>query len=497
MLFNSQVFLFAFLPIALAGFYISARLSPQLARVWLVSASLFFYAWWNPPYLLLLLGSALVNFVIGRLLQGGAESLRSPLLRKAALAGGLSFNLLLLGYFKYFAFLLGVAAGISGRSIAVPDIVLPLAISFYTFQKIGYLAESYSGQISDRSFLNYLLFVSFFPQLISGPIVRYDEVVPQFCDRRTFRFHAANFAEGLTIFLLGLAKKVVLADQFAIYADVEFLGAAAGHDVSLVVAWVSVIAYTLQIYFDFSGYSDMAIGLGRMFNISLPLNFNSPYQAECIIEFWRRWHMTLSRFLRDYVYIPLGGNRRGPLRRYINVLLTMIIGGLWHGAGWTFLLWGALHGLYLVINHAWRALTRSTSRGRAARIIAHSVTILSVVVAWVLFRAPDFDAAELVYLGMLGRNGAVLPEEILQFLPPLRHIFASTGYLSDVADRSIMGTMVTFVMLLLGTLLVLRVQNVHKMSPRLRLLAVVASFAFVIQKVVFSQSISPFVYFQF
>jgi len=327
MLFNSQVFLLAFLPAALAGFYVLAKLSPQLARIWLVSASLFFYAWWNPPYVFLLLGSALVNFALGRLLQGETGSLQSPVLRKATLVGGLTFNLVLLGYFKYFVFLLGTAADILGRPIAVSGIVLPLAISFYTFQKIGYLVESYSGRIRDASFLNYLLFVSFFPQLIAGPIVRYDEVVPQFRDARTFRFYGPGFAEGLTIFLLGLAKKVVLADEFSRYADAGFAGAAAGHNISLAVAWISAIAYSLQIYFDFSGYSDMAVGLGRMFNVYLPVNFNSPYQADCIIDFWRRWHMTLSRFLRDYVYIPLGGNRRGSSRRYINVILTMVIGG--------------------------------------------------------------------------------------------------------------------------------------------------------------------------
>lgn len=497
MLFNSEAFLFAFLPAALVGFYALARLSAQLARIWLVLASLFFYAWWNPPYLLLLLGSATVNFVIGRFLQGGAVSQRSLVLSKTALVAGLSFNLLLLGYFKYFAFLLGAAAGVVGKPITVPDIVLPLAISFYTFQKIGYLVECYSGQIKDASFLNYLLFVSFFPQLIAGPIVRYDEVIRQFRDERTFRFYETSFAEGLAIFLLGLAKKVLLADEFARYADAGFAGAAAGHNISLVVAWISVIAYSLQIYFDFSGYSDMAVGLGRMFNIDLPVNFNSPYRAVCIIDFWRRWHMTLSRFLRDYVYIPLGGNRRGPLRRYTNVMLTMIIGGLWHGAGWTFLLWGALHGLYLITDHAWRGLTGPPGSGGAARILSHSITLLSVVFAWVLFRAPNFGTAERVYFGMAGRNGAVLPDEILQFLPPLRHIFGSTAYLSDVADRSIMGTMVTFTMLALGMFLVLRLPSVHKMSVRSRLLAVVVSFAFVVQKVVFSQSISPFVYFQF
>ncbi len=249
-----------------------------------------------------------------------------------------------------------------------------LAISFFTFQKIAYLVDSYLGKVKEKSFINYVLFAAFFPQLIAGPIVHYSEMFPQFKKPDTYHFQWPRFTDGLTLFLLGLAKKVVLADEFARYSDVVFNGAQAGAAITLVPAWVGALSYTLQLYFDFSGYSDMAIGLAKMFNIELPLNFWSPYKAGSIIEFWRRWHMTLSRFLRDYVYIPLGGNRGGPVRRYRNLLLTMLVGGIWHGAGWTYVIWGALHGVALAANRLWesrwfrpRPQVAALSRGRAHR----------------------------------------------------------------------------------------------------------------------------------
>lgn len=476
MLFNSQIFLFAFLPITFAVFFLIGAWSTVGARLWLAAASLFFYAWWNPLYLILLLGSAAFNYAIGLRLQA-PEGARSAGSRKFLLCLGLAFNILLLGYFKYLAFLLSIVADISGARIEAGGILLPLAISFFTFQKIAYLVDSYYGKVRGLSFLDYILFVSFFPQLIAGPIVHYSEIVPQFREQRTYRVDAANLSDGLTIFLLGLAKKVVLADQFGSYADGVFRSAALGADPSFVVAWIGALAYTLQLYFDFSGYSDMAIGLARMFNVRLPLNFDSPYQAKSIIDFWRRWHMTLSRFLRDYVYIPLGGNRRGSWRRYANVLLTMVIGGLWHGAAWTFVLWGALHGLYLLVNHLWRALG-GHRRGQGFGIVAQGATLLAVIVAWVLFRSQDLATAARLYRGMLGWNGMVLPEQILAFVPPLRAVFGGVGVLPGLADASVMGTVVAFAMLGLGFAIVLLAPNLHRMGPRARLAAIVLCFAF-------------------
>jgi alginate O-acetyltransferase complex protein AlgI len=497
MLFNSKIFLFAFLPITFSVFFGLGRNSKLLAQIWLALASLFFYAWWNPPYLVLLLVSATINYGVGQALQARADATSPAARDKALLAAGLAFNLVALGYFKYFAFLLGIFKDLSGYRLDAGHIILPLGISFFTFQKIAYLVDSYTGRIKERSFLNYILFVSFFPQLIAGPIVHYSQVFPQFKDPLTYKINSSNVIAGLTIFLLGLAKKVVLADEFARSANAGFESAANGTNLSLVAAWIAALGYTLQLYFDFSGYSDMAIGLGRMFNIQLPLNFDSPYKASSIIEFWRRWHMTLSRFLRDYVYIPLGGNRGTAAHRYVNLLLTMVVGGLWHGAAWTFVLWGALHGVYLLINHFWRAMIGNTDFGRAGIVAAHAITLLAVIVAWVLFRSPDIPSALRLYKGMLGANGAELPEQVLALVPWLRHGFLGVGYVAGLADSTVMGTIVSLMMLGTGLGIVLIAPAMHEMSPRLRLFLLALSFAFSLQRILFSSEISPFLYFQF
>jgi D-alanyl-lipoteichoic acid acyltransferase DltB (MBOAT superfamily) len=494
-LFNSPIFLFGFLPVAFSLFFLLAKQSHFAARIWLILSSLFFYAWWNPPYVLLLLASATFNYFVGQRLQNRPAHKQKS--KQRLLFLGLTFNILLLGYFKYLGFLLAVIFGYPIQRPEGNSVVLPLAISFYTFQKIAYLVDSYLGRIKEKSFSNYLLFVSFFPQLIAGPIVHYSEVFPQFRDPKTYRLDLANVTEGLTILLLGLAKKVILADEFARHADAGFNSVSNGLDISLFAAWATTLSYTLQIYFDFSGYSDMAIGLARMFNVRLPLNFDAPYQAANIIEFWRRWHMTLSRFLRDYVYIPLGGNRRGLLRRHANLLLTMIIGGLWHGAAWTFVLWGALHGLYLLINHMWRSIVGHDGHGRGYAIFARALTLLAVIVAWVLFRAIDLSSALRLYEGMLGWNGAILPEQILSIMPALRNTFTGIGNIPGLADTSVMGTLELTVMLALGIGIALYSPTLYSMSQRTRLVLVGFSFAFVIQKIFFGNAASPFLYFQF
>lgn len=495
MLFNSKIFLFAFLPVTLALFFIIGRTSILFARLWLIFASLFFYAWWNPPYVLLLLASATFNYWVGQTLQN--DGLKKNGSRKLLLCFGLTFNVILLGYFKYFSFIIGIVTGLSGHKAADLDIVLPLAISFYTFQKVAYLVDSYLGKINEKSYLNYILFVSFFPQLIAGPIVHWSEVFPQFRDSRTYRVNGENVADGMTIFIIGLTKKVVLADEFARYANAGFNSAADGSVLTLVPAWLAALAYTLQLYFDFSGYSDMAIGLSRMFNVILPINFNSPYKATNIIEFWRRWHMTLSRFLRDYVYIPLGGNRAGLARRYANLLLTMVIGGLWHGAAWTFVLWGALHGFYLLANYGWRSISGGIKGGRVGVACSHALTLSAVIIAWVLFRSNDAAAALRIYEGMIGYNGAVLPEQILVFAPWLRIGFNGASSVSGLVDSTVMGTVVSFAMLGVGLSITLVAPALHQISKPVRLALVVISFAFAVQKVIFSADISPFLYFQF
>ena len=354
MLFNSYEFIFLFLPIVLLGFHLIGKQGHhRVAIAWLVGASLFFYGWWNPAYLLLMLFSVLFNYSVGVSLSNTSGR---KLLSKTILTIGVSVNLAILGYFKYANFFVDNLNALSGTNLILNEVILPLAISFFTFQQIAYLVDAYRGKTKEYNFLHYCLFVTFFPQLIAGPIVHHKEMLPQFAKDAVYKLRSKHLAIGITIFALGLFKKVVLADGVSVYATPVFNAAEAGVMLTFFEAWGGALAYTFQLYFDFSGYSDMAIGIARMFGIRLPLNFNSPYKATSIIDFWRRWHITLSRFLRDYLYIPLGGSRKGRVRRYINLMTTMILGGLWHGAGWTFLLWGALHGFYLMINHAKRFL---------------------------------------------------------------------------------------------------------------------------------------------
>lgn len=413
MLFNSYEFIFLFLPITLLGFFCIANFSNyRVALAWLVIASLFFYGWWNPSYLTLLLGSIIFNYLIGIALDYSATQ---KTFRRTVLIVGISFNLLLIGYYKYADFFVENISRATGNSFDLGAIALPLGISFFTFQQITYLIDAYKGEAKGYSFVQYCLFVTFFPQLIAGPIVHHGEVLPQFTNKKTYQLDYENLAVGLIIFFLGLFKKVVFADSIAVFATPVFSAAEQGTTVTFLEAWGGVLAYTLQIYFDFSGYSDMAVGLGRLFGIRLPINFNSPYKATSISDFWRRWHITLSNFLRDYLYIPLGGNRKGEFRRYLNLMITMLLGGLWHGAGWTFVIWGGLHGFYLVINHAWQRMCRRLQQNSRHSTwwgtgLARTLTFLSVAVAWVFFRAETLNGATNLLRAMIGQNGIVLPQ---------------------------------------------------------------------------------------
>ena len=408
MLFNSYEFLLAFLPATLALYFVTARwVGSRAALAILVAASLFFYGWWNPKYLALLGFSMVANFFLG---NGIREA--EPARKKWLLTAGIAGNLALLGWFKYAGFLAESINAAAGLGLPVPSIVLPLAISFFTFQQIAYLADTYYGFVAEKSFLRYSLFVCFFPQLIAGPIVHHTEMLPQFAEPGRFKPSWDSLAVGSAIFSIGLFKKVVLADTVALWADPVFDAAAGGAQPGFLAAWGGALAYTLQLYFDFSGYSDMAVGLARLFNIHLPINFFSPYKARNISDFWRRWHITLSRFLRDYLYIPLGGNRRGRNRRYLNLMVTMLLGGLWHGAGWTFVVWGALHGAYLGIALAWPSIRAGLRLPRLperlAGLVAWGLTFLAVVVGWVFFRAESFDAAGRILAGMTGLAGRPL-----------------------------------------------------------------------------------------
>ena len=397
MLFNSYEFL-VFLALT-CWLYLQA---PQHRRIILLTASLVFYGWWSYAYLGLFLASIIVNFALCRWIALSQAKRRG--LTVAILA-----NLSLLAVFKYTDFFITSVNPLPGLDLPLLHIALPLAISFFTFQQIAFQVDMAQGKLTPPGILDYALFVSFFPQLIAGPIVHHHEMMPQLRRRLAGKEQLINLAVGLCLFAIGLFKKTILADQFALYADGLYRGVGEGAAPGLAEAWSGALAYSLQIYFDFSGYSDMALGLARMFGVRLPLNFFSPYKARSAIDFWRRWHVTLSRFLRDYVYIPLGGSRHGPARRYANLLITMLLGGLWHGAGWTFVAWGGLHGVFLAINHAWRGAS-APGRPLAAwssvgRTLGPALTFLGVVVAWVFFRAESFGAAWQVLTGMVGLHG--------------------------------------------------------------------------------------------
>lgn len=386
MLFFSYEFLYLFLPVVFLGFWALVRLSGQNLKIcllWLVSASLVFYGYWKPIYLLLIGTSILINFFVGRYLHAHKSR---PLLVLA-----LVFNLGLLSYYKYLGFFASIFNDLTGQSLTVGDIVLPLAISFFTFQQVAWVVDNYTRHVSEGrvDFGEYLLFVVFFPQLIAGPIVHHSEIIPQFRDRSILRFNPDNVATGLAIFIIGMFKKVVLADNIAPMPATVFNGAAWGITYGAFDTWLATVAYPMQVYFDFSAYGDMAIGLGLLFNIRLPINFESPHKSLTMVEYWRRWHMTLGRFLRSYVYIPLGGNRKGFPRTCVHVVITLALGGLWHGAGWTFVLWGTSHGLFQVVNLIWSRF----SPWRLPVLLAWLATFLATTVAHSFFPAHDMESA--------------------------------------------------------------------------------------------------------
>ena len=458
MLFNSYEFLFVFLPVCLVGFFLLGRCGmTRAASLWLSAASLAFYAWWNPDpdapwspkYLALILGSIVFNYLLGVRIAG-AVARGAPRAAKAALTLGVVVNLGALAYFKYAGFLAKNLTAL-GSTWDPGHIALPLAISFFTFTQIAYLVDAFHGVTKEYNFRWYLLFVSFFPHLIAGPIVLYRSLMPQFASKETWRFNAENFAGGVTLFAFGLFKKAVIADTLSPVANAVFGSVNAGASPGAFVSWAGALAYTLQLYFDFSGYSDMAIGVGRMFNVRFPANFDSPYQARDITDFWRRWHITLSQFLRDHLYIPLGGNRKGPIRRHLNLFITMLLGGLWHGAGWTFVLWGALHGAYLVINHAWSHAIDGVAWANSlvARFGGRVLTLLAVIVGWVFFRAKTFGDAIAMLEGMIGAHGAALPLQVKPLLvklaEPLGLGFANAPFkVQDLAMVFIAGAIALF-----------------------------------------------------
>ena len=483
MLFHSPEFLFGFLPVSLLVFYLTARRDTRLGILWLLVASVAFYAWWDWRFLAVLVPSMAFNFLTGEVMRSG----RGPG-SKAVLVGGILTNVVALGVFKYTAFAVVSFNWLAGTAVSVPQVELPLGISFFTFTQIAYLVDVYKGKASERDPVGFGLFVTFFPHLIAGPILHHAEMMPQFRKADVSRVDWARMQGAAALFLLGLFKKLVLADSFAQGVGPAFDTAST---VSFVEAWSAILCYHFQLYFDFSGYTDMAIGLGLMFNIKLPENFNSPYRALSIQDFWNRWHMTLSRFLRDYIYIPLGGNRHGTARTLFNLFMVFLIGGLWHGAGWTFVLWGAMHGVGMVVNRVWQSAGL-----RLNKVAAWFVTFLFINLSWALFRAENWSATVKMLRGMLGFDGFVLPQQVLDFLPFLRVAFTGQGTMPYLGGGTIMGFAEVCLLLVTGFALTLWPVDGAAVRKRLAVLCVVM-FPFVLQALLFKQTASPFLYFRF
>jgi alginate O-acetyltransferase complex protein AlgI len=393
-LFNSSEFIFIFLPIAVALHFAAARRSVTMAACLTTLSSLVFYAWWNPPFVILPIASIIGNFLLARAIAGAPQTAA-----RALMLAGVAANLVVLGYFKYADFVIAVVDGRTPRPPAVP-----LALSFTTFVQIAFLVHVWRKRTL-VDFPSYAMFVSFFPHLIAGPIVRWSDLGPQITDRLRYKIDFNNIALGLTVFTLGLAKKVVIADGLAPHVAPVFDAAALGEPITAFAAWGAAFAYSAQLYFDFSGYCDMAVGLGLLFNLRLPINFAAPLRAASIIDLWRRWHITLSNFLRDFVYVPLGGSRCGPVRQSLNLIGTLVLGGLWHGANWTFIAWGAFNGVLLVINHSWRTLRGSAQPTRLKILVGWCATFVAFAIGMAMFRSVDLDAMRHMLLAMAGLGG--------------------------------------------------------------------------------------------
>ena len=453
MLFNSYEFIFVFLPITFfIYFYLNHKRLTEASKGFLVCSSLFFYSWWNVAYLPIILSSMVFNYVIGGSLNKTCKDKSKGFSKKSILIFGIIFNLSLLGYFKYTDFLIENFNLAFSSDAELLHLALPLAISFFTFQQIAYLVDSYRQETKEYDFLNYALFVTFFPQLIAGPIVHHKEMMPQFANTRNKVKNYRNIAMGLFIFSIGLFKKVVIADTFSVWATNGFDVATT---LNLFEAWATSLSYTFQLYFDFSGYTDMAIGLALMFNIRLPINFNSPYKATNIQDFWRRWHMTLSRFMRDYIYIPLGGNRKGGFRTYNNLMATFVLGGLWHGAAWTFVFWGFLHGLALMVQVFWSKLGF-----KLWTWVAWLITFNFVNITWVFFRAKEWDDALKVLGGMFSLDFPVNLEirELIYICIFLMVIFLKNS--NEIIKIKISKNIVLFITFFLMVLSILQLTNI-------------------------------------
>ncbi len=486
MLFNSYVFIFLFLPITLLIYFGLNKWKLIRASIfWLIFVSFVYYGWWNPKYVLLIVGSILFNYTIGTWLKRNRNTDR--LKRKFLLIIGIFGDLLLLGYFKYANFFISNLNSFSNSQVPLLHIALPVGISFFTFTQIAYLVDGHRGETEEYTLPIYTLFVSFFPYLLAGPIIHHREMTTQYNQLRNKVLDYRNITTGLYLFFIGLFKKVIIADSLARWVSHGFDNAAT---LTLIEAWAVSLSYTLQLYFDFSGYTDMALGSAKMFNIKLPINFNSPYRSLNIQEFWRRWHITLGRFVRDYIYIPLGGNRISEVRTLFNLMVTFFLVGLWHGAGWTFVFWGCLHGGALVTHRLWRKFNI-----RMPRFLAWLITFNFVNGAWIFFRAKTFGDAMKVLKGMIGMNGIVLPESLGQRLRGFQDYGIRFGqWLGNIG-----GNEKTIIMILIFLLVSLVYRNSNEMAaqfkPNFSHLIFICAVA--VMSILYLGRYSEFLYFRF
>jgi len=486
-LFNTYTFLVIFLPVVLVTVALLRRFRMGRLVVPFLSLSSFaFYAYWDPRYVPLLLGSVLFNYVVGSVLAGDPPAWS----RRGILVAGLVGNLGLLGYFKYAGFFARNVNALSGSDLSVPALILPLGISFFTFTQIEYLVDAYRGSAPRYGPIEYSLFVTFFPHLIAGPILRHHQVIPQFRElSEGLGAVRPALATGLLFLSVGLFKKTIIADSLAPWVNAAFGNVSV---LTLVDSWAAALAYTFQLYFDFSGYSDMAYGVAIMLGVAIPINFESPYKSASIGEFWRRWHISLSTFLREYLYFPLGGSRRGRVRNLLNLFLTMLLGGLWHGAGWTFVFWGAWHGALLAVHRAWAWTGRSLNS-----VVAGTLTFVAVVIGWVLFRAGSLSEALTFFLSMGGRAGIALPTKYAESLASLSGARLRFGSLSGLPDAQFelrlaaLAALVLFVVYLPNTR-----ELAERARPQLRW-ALFTAVLFVSSFLMIGGRVTHFLYYQF
>lgn len=488
MLFNSYIFIFVFLPITLLLYFgLNKFKKYKLAKLVLVIASLYFYAYFNVNYLFIIVLSILVNYIFNQIFR----KVKQKPLRNVTLVLGLAFNLGMIFYYKYYDFVISAINNMASTNFNLINVMLPLGISFFTFQQMAYVIDSYKGEVKDYTLLDYSLFVTFFPQLIAGPITLYSEMIPQFEDENNKRFNAENFCKGLLAFSFGIAKKVLLADTFAIAANYVFANSGDTNSTNLILGMLS---YTFQIYFDFSGYCDMALGLGYMFNIELPINFNSPYKSSSLVEFWKRWHMTLTRFFTTYIYIPLGGNRKGKIRTYINVFIVFLASGIWHGANFTFILWGILHGIGSILNRIFKNVIEKTNS-----VFNWITTFLFINFTWVFFRADSISDAINIIKHILKLNFGPIDSNISSaFALPeftwIADIFNMKGWILE--NYSNFYLLIFFIFAFFAILCMKNTQErVKDFKPNTK--AVIISSILLVASIVSLSGVSTFLYFNF